>query len=271
MPELPEVETTCRGISPHISQEMVSGIVVRQQKLRWPIPLEFIKPTLNKTLIEVRRRGKYLLLFFEHGYWLVHLGMSGSLRIVDHSVPVQKHDHVDMVFSNGKILRYNDPRRFGCWLFHDEKESNHPLLARLGHEPLEPQFDGDYLYSQAQSKKGAIKPFLMNSKVVVGVGNIYASESLFMAGIHPKRVANKVSRMRYQLLAEHIKTVLQKAINSGGTTLKDFVNSDGKPGYFQQSLAVYGREGELCQICEAVIKRCVLGQRSTFYCASCQH
>lgn len=272
MPELPEVETTCQGIKPHIINKTIIDMVVRNANLRWPIPEGFCKLTLNASINNVERRGKYIKISVgDLGYWLVHLGMSGSLRIVSATEPVMKHDHVDLVLDDGVILRFNDPRRFGCWLFHPGSDTEpHALLAKLGPEPLSDEFTGLYLWQSAKNKKQSIKQFIMDSHVVVGVGNIYASESLFKCGISPKRAANRVSRERLERLVSAIKAVLAFSIKQGGTTLRDFVNSDGKPGYFQQQLQVYGREGELCHHCQSPIKKIVQSNRSTFYCSVCQ-
>ncbi|CAA0116178.1 Formamidopyrimidine-DNA glycosylase [BD1-7 clade bacterium] len=271
MPELPEVETSRRGIEPHIQGQAVVSVTVRQPKLRWPVPVDQLHAIQGQQLLRVGRRGKYLQLFFDSGYVLVHLGMSGSVRIVDAEALVGRHDHVDMAFANGCILRYHDPRRFGCWLFHPADDvEDHPLLMQLGPEPLSDEFTADYVFAASRGKTQAVKTFIMDSHVVVGVGNIYASESLFMAGIHPKRTAGNVSKQRYARLVEAVRAVLAKSIEDGGTTLRDFVGGDGKPGYFQQSLRVYGREGEPCRKCDKSIRKITLGQRSTFYCAQCQ-
>ena len=271
MPELPEVETTLRGIEPHVVGLALQQVCVRQAQLRWPIPVSDIKQLQGHNVQRLRRRGKYILMYFDNDtYLLWHLGMSGSLRITHPDQPLRKHDHVDLVFNANTSLRFHDPRRFGCLLLaqaHDE----HHLLQRLGPEPLLDAFDGDYLKKQAQGRKIAVKNFIMNSQVVVGVGNIYASEALFMAGIHPLRKAHAVSLQRYQLLAEKIKQVLSAAIRQGGTTLNDFVNPKGQPGYFEQQLLAYGRSEQPCKRCEAgFIRQITIGQRSSFYCSECQ-
>lgn len=244
MPELPEVETTSRGIRPHIEQQRISAITVRNDKLRWPVPGASLQQLIGQPVSAVERRAKYLLLHCQTGYILLHLGMSGNLRIVDNKHPASKHDHIDIAFDNGKTLRLNDPRRFGCCLYQSHDEGDHPLLANLGPEPLSDDFNIDYLYALSRGKKQAVKSWIMSNPTVVGVGNIYAAESLFRAGIHPKRAAGNISRQRYQNLLTAIKQTLEQAITQGGTTLRDFVNSDGKPGYFQQTLQVYGREGQ---------------------------
>ena len=270
MPELPEVETTRRGIEPHIENNKVSKVILRRKTLRWPITPALSKDLPGETIQSVSRRGKYLLLATQKGCLLIHLGMSGSLRIVESSRAAAKHDHVDVVFANNKVLRYTDPRRFGCILWETEPIEAHPLLASLGPEPLEGNFHTDYLFKKSRRRNVAVKTFIMDSKVVVGVGNIYANESLFLAGISPKRSAGKISKPRYEKLVECIQQVLQQAIDVGGTTLKDFTGSDGEPGYFAQSLHVYGRRGEPCHGCNGTLKEIRQGQRSTVYCPQCQ-
>ena len=270
MPELPEVETTRRGIEPHIENNKVSKVILRRKTLRWPITPALSKDLPGETIKSVSRRGKYLLLATKKGCVLIHLGMSGSLRIVDTNRAAAKHDHVDIVFTNRKVLRYTDPRRFGCILWDTESIESHPLLISLGPEPLSEEFHTDYLFQKSRTRTVAVKTFIMDSKVVVGVGNIYANESLFLAGINPKRNAGKISKPRYEKLVECIQQVLQQAIDVGGTTLKDFTGSDGEPGYFAQSLHVYGRKGEPCYVCEGTLKEIRQGQRSTVYCSQCQ-
>ncbi len=268
MPELPEVETTLQGILPHTLGQTIEQIVVRQFKLRWPIDVDINERFAGVRINSISRRAKYLLLETEAGDLMIHLGMSGSLRIVTDKT-ANKHDHVDIVLSNGKTIRFNDPRRFGSVIVNQQKFA-HPLLAKLGPEPLSEDFDGDYLHQVAKGRKAPIKSFIMNNHVVVGVGNIYAQESLFLAGIHPKREACKVSKKRMQVLAEIIKQVLSRAIKAGGSSLKDFTGADGKPGYFQQTLNVYGRFGENCLQCESELKQATIGQRTTAYCSNCQ-
>jgi len=270
LPELPEVETTRRGIEPHIENNKVSKVILRRKTLRWPITPALSKDLPGETIQSVSRRGKYLLLATQKGCLLIHLGMSGSLRIVESSRAAAKHDHVDVVFANNKVLRYTDPRRFGCILWETEPIEAHPLLASLGPEPLEDNFHTDYLFKKSRRRNVVVKTFIMDSKVVVGVGNIYANESLFLAGISPKRSAGKISKPRYEKLVECIQQVLQQAIDVGGTTLKDFTGSDGEPGYFAQSLHVYGRRGEPCHGCNGTLKEIRQGQRSTVYCPQCQ-
>ena len=270
MPELPEVETTCRGIEPHISGKVVEKLIVRHQQLRWPIPKDLPALVSNQTVLSVRRRGKYLLLQFSQGHLLVHLGMSGSLRLVEPTIPPEKHDHVDMVIKNGMVLRYTDPRRFGAWLWTGEPVEEHKLIRELGPEPLTTDFSAAHLAKLAIGRKGPIKTLIMNAHIVVGVGNIYANEALFLAGIHPKRAAGRISSARLGILVDKIKEVLQAAIDQGGTTLKDFVGSDGKPGYFKQSLNVYGRAGLPCVECGDDLREIRLGQRATVFCKLCQ-
>ncbi len=270
MPELPEVETTRRGIAPHIKGEKVCDVIVRHHQLRWPIPRGLKKKLTGHKINSVKRRAKYLLLGFEHGTLILHLGMSGSLRIIKAATAAEKHDHMDIVLNNGKALRLTDPRRFGAVLWTKDAPGEHELLNHLGPEPLSDDFTSELLYQLSRKRKSSIKQFIMDGKVVVGVGNIYASESLFLAGISPKRIANKVSKARYERLTSAIKQVLAAAIEQGGTTLRDFVGGDGKPGYFAQQLNVYGRAGEPCRVCGKEIKQVVQGQRSTFYCPHCQ-
>ncbi|BES73692.1 bifunctional DNA-formamidopyrimidine glycosylase/DNA-(apurinic or apyrimidinic site) lyase [Marinobacter nanhaiticus D15-8W] len=270
MPELPEVETTRRGVAPFLENRPIRAVRIHEPRLRWPIPDDLATRLTGATPLEVDRRAKYLLVRFETGTLMIHLGMSGSLRIVTDGSPRQAHDHVELELGDGQILRYNDPRRFGAWLWSEAPES-HPLISHLGPEPLDPlAFTGHELYRLSRGKTTSIKAFIMDSRVVVGVGNIYANEALFMAGIHPKRHAGKVGRARMVRLVESIREILTAAILMGGTTLRDFVNSDGKPGYFAQSLNVYGRGGEPCRNCGMPLKEIRLGQRSTVYCSRCQ-
>ncbi len=272
MPELPEVETTCRGISPHITGKTINNVIIRQNQLRWPIPDHFATAITGLTIHKVSRRAKYILLQTQQSDTIIlHLGMSGSLRITSKDTLPGKHDHVDLVFSDQTVLRYNDTRRFGAILLTTEPLETHKLISQLGPEPLSEQFTGDYLYQRSTDKKSTIKSFIMDGHNVVGVGNIYASESLFMAGIHPARQAGRISSKRYQRLAESIKIVLQRSIDQGGTTLRDFVNEQGKPGYFQQSLSVYGRLNEPCIHCKAPIKQLKIAQRASYFCTRCQH
>ncbi|MFT5350244.1 MAG: formamidopyrimidine-DNA glycosylase [Planctomycetota bacterium] len=270
MPELPEVETTRLGIEPHVLGQTISKVIVRNRQLRWPVPATLNSRLQGEKIEKVDRRGKYILLQVAQGTTLIHLGMSGSLRIVEASVAPEKHDHVDLVLTNGKSLRMRDPRRFGSVLWAGKEPFQHKLLKELGPEPLEENFTGDYLYALSRRRSQAIKTFIMDSHKVVGVGNIYASESLFRCGIHPLRAAGKISKQRYEKLVVAIKQVLNDAIYNGGTTLRDFVNEAGEPGYFAQKLNVYGRNNEPCYLCKNPVRQIVLSQRSTFYCPHCQ-
>ncbi len=270
MPELPEVETTCRGIAPHVEGRRVEQVIVREVRLRWPVPPELPQRLAGQNIEQVQRRAKYLLLRTASGTAIFHLGMSGSLRILPIDTLAEKHDHVDLLLSGDVCLRLRDPRRFGALLWTDEDPLQHPLLAALGPEPLGEMFTGDFLYRASRGRRVAIKSFLMNSQVVVGVGNIYANEALFMTGIHPARAAGRISRERYRRLVHGIRHVLTRSIAQGGTTLRDFLKSDGKPGYFQLALRVYGRDSQPCPHCGKPIQQQRIGQRSTFYCARCQ-
>ena len=268
MPELPEVETTCRGIAPHILDREVRDVIVREPRLRWPVPRRLRKILKGARFTAVNRRAKYLLLETDKGILMVHLGMSGSLRIMPADTPALLHDHIDLVLDDGRCLRYHDPRRFGS--LHWLRNLEHPLLDHLGPEPLAASFDGGYLYQRSRGRRIPVKQFIMDGKIVVGVGNIYANEALFMAGIRPARAAGRVALSRYELLAQTIKTVLGDAIEQGGTTLRDFVGGDGSPGYFAQQLRVYGRQGQPCRVCKSVLKEIRQGGRSTVYCPDCQ-
>ena len=270
MPELPEVETTRRGIEPHILGRTVVGVHVREGRLRWPIPEDLADRLQGKAVLGLARRGKYLLCAVDGGALLVHLGMSGSLRVAAAGAPLKKHDHVEILFAGGPCLRYHDPRRFGCLLWAAGEPLAHPLLAELGPEPFDAAFSGAYFHQAARARKTPVKTFIMDSHVVVGVGNIYASEALFHAGIDPRRAAGRVGPGRYEVLAGRVREVLRRSIEQGGTTLRDFVNAQGRPGYFQQTLAVYGREGLPCVLCGETVLGVRLGQRSSFYCPRCQ-
>ena len=274
MPELPEVETTLRGISPHIQGKKVADVVLRQTKLRWQVNPQLAELLAGQEVLSCRRRAKDLVIGFATGILLIHLGMSGSLRIftdgdarIDHP---DKHDHADIVFADGTVLRYHDPRKFGAILWYEGIAEHHPLLEKLGPEPLSDDFSADYLYQKLKTQKRAVKLALMDNAVVVGVGNIYANESLFKSGISPTRPADKVKKKECVVLVETVKAVLQRAIETGGSTLRDFVNSDGKSGYFQQEYTVYGRHNEPCVRCGGLVQKEVLGQRGTFYCPNCQ-
>ncbi|TAK91524.1 MAG: bifunctional DNA-formamidopyrimidine glycosylase/DNA-(apurinic or apyrimidinic site) lyase [Burkholderiaceae bacterium] len=276
MPELPEVEVTRRGIAPHLTGHALTAVVVRQRALRWPVPNELGRMLTGRVLRAVERRGKYLLLEFENGWVLLHLGMSGSLRIVPVAAQPDKHDHVDLVFG-AQCLRLHDPRRFGAVLWHPRtagEVSGHVLLAGLGVEPFSPAFDaahaGQLLYEKTRGRRASIKQVLLAGDIVVGVGNIYASESLFRAGIRPHTAAGRISHVRYQALAEEIRATLGEAVRKGGSSLRDFVASDGQHGHFQLDTFVYGRAGEPCKKCGTAIRLVRQGQRSTFFCPSCQ-
>ncbi len=270
MPELPEVETTRIGIAPYVLGETVKDVIIRDGRLRWPVPKQLRKTLAGASIRKLSRRGKYLLFHTETGCMILHLGMSGSLRILTGDIPAEKHDHVDFVFESGFSLRFRDPRRFGCILWTEDDPLQHNLLSHLGPEPLNDELDGEYLFRKARKRTQSIKTFIMDSHTVVGVGNIYANETLFAAGIHPQRKAGRITRERYGKLAVSIKDVLKKALAKGGTTLRDFVNVQGEPGYFRHELQVYDRGGEPCVICKSPIKVQRLGQRSTFYCPVCQ-
>ncbi len=268
MPELPEVEVSRMGISPFLVGEKVKSIAVRTPKLRWDIPHELHKLE-GQVIRRIQRRAKYLLLETDLGTAIVHLGMSGSLRVIDAPLEPQKHDHVDLFMCNGKVLRYNDPRRFGAWLWCDKGETP-KVLENLGPEPLSDEFTADYMQEKAQGKRVAIKQFIMDNKYVVGVGNIYANESLFSSHINPTRTAGSIKSEEWQQLVAEIKSVLAHSIKQGGTTLKDFAQADGKPGYFAQELRVYGKAGEPCPECGALLQEQKIGQRNTFFCPVCQ-
>jgi len=277
MPELPEVEITLRGIRPHLLGRRILDVEVRQRQLRWPVAAG-IDRLAGQVITGLRRRAKYLLVTASPapdapatGTALIHLGMSGSLRIIDPAAPLRPHDHVLLTLESNLQLRFHDPRRFGCWLWTDESPDQHPLLRDLGPEPLSASFDGSTLARAASGRRRSIKELLLDGKVVVGVGNIYACEALHLAGIHPKRAAGRVGAARLGRLAGCVREVLARAIESGGTTLRDFLREDGAPGYFKQELLVYDREHEPCRTCRRPLRRIVLGQRSTFYCPGCQH
>ncbi|HEX6832686.1 MAG TPA: bifunctional DNA-formamidopyrimidine glycosylase/DNA-(apurinic or apyrimidinic site) lyase [Rudaea sp.] len=269
MPELPEVETTRRGIAPYLVGRRVEALRIRQPNLRWPIPPALRRKLPGQKIDAVDRRAKYLLAHTAAGSALLHLGMSGSLRILPAETPAGLHDHVDWLLDSGKILRFTDPRRFGSQLWQ-APDKIHPLLAALGPEPLSEEFDGAYLWKKSRGRSAAVKVFVMDQNIVVGVGNIYAAEALFAAGIHPNRAAGSVSPARYERLAAQIKRILAYAITRGGTTLRDFLNPDGEPGYFEQELFVYGRQGQPCKVCGTPIRANREGQRATFYCPRCQ-
>ncbi len=270
MPELPEVETTVRGIKPNLIGMRITDLTVRDPRLRWRIPENLASMVVGNIAESVCRRAKYILVKIGSGHLLLHLGMSGSLRICPPNEPPGPHDHVDFTLSNDQILRYRDPRRFGCVLWLSGNPYEYRLLRHLGPEPDSEEFTGNYLYGLSKSRTTAVKNFIMNSRVVVGVGNIYASESLFRAGIHPIRRANRISVKRYELLVSSIRDTIDSAIAFGGTTLRDFVNGSGSPGYFRQELLVYERQQQDCRRCGDSIRVKVIGQRSTYYCTGCQ-
>jgi formamidopyrimidine-DNA glycosylase len=269
MPELPEVETTRRGLLPHVVGRAIARVEVREPRLRWPVAKRLPRALAATRIASLERRGKYLLFGTEAGTLLVHLGMSGSLRYLAEPAPPGAHDHIDVHFDDGGALRFNDPRRFGSFVL-TTAPSSHPLLKDLGPEPLGDDFDADYLWRSSRNRRVAIKQHVMNGRVVVGVGNIYASEALFRAGIHPRRIAGRISRARFEPLVTSIRDVLRDAIDEGGTTLRNFVGGDGKPGYFRGALRVYERAGLPCVACGTKIERRVLGQRATYYCPRCQ-
>jgi len=270
MPELPEVETTRRGLAAHLIGLSIKDVIVRNAKLRWPIPDNLHSLLRGRTILSVQRRAKYILMDCSDGTLILHLGMSGSLRILPSDVPPEKHDHFDLVLSNSSVMRLRDPRRFGAVLWDSGDVFTHPLLASLGPEPLEDKFNERYLHKISRGRNVSIKQFIMNNHMVVGVGNIYANEALFRAGIKPQLTAGKLSLPRCAKLVEEIRTTLTEAIDLGGSTLRDFVNSSGQPGYFQQHYWVYGRSGEACRRCGSPIKQIKQGQRTSFYCCICQ-
>ena len=274
MPELPEVETTRAGLAPHVTGRVVTDVLLRRGDLRWPIPPEVARELPGQRIDAVRRRAKYLLLDTDAGSALLHLGMSGSLRVVKGNAAVRAHDHVDISLAadadrSAQVLRFNDPRRFGCLLWQPRGEI-HELLRDLGPEPLSDDFDGDHLFARSRGRTAPVKSFLMDQRIVVGVGNIYAAEALFAAGIAPLREAGSISRGRYARLADAVRSILGQAIARGGTTLRDYINPDGAPGYFEQELAVYGREDQPCHRCGRALRHAVIGQRASVWCGRCQ-
>jgi formamidopyrimidine-DNA glycosylase len=270
VPELPEVETTRRGIAPLVRGRRVVSVDVREPRLRWPVPPALARDLPGQPLGVVSRRAKFLLLESPIGHLILHLGMSGSLRIVSREVAPEKHDHLDIVLDDDRCLRLRDPRRFGAALWTTDDPLEHPLLRNLGPEPLENTFTAEWLHQLSRRRRVAVKSFLMNSRIVAGVGNIYASEALFLAGIHPGRAAGRISLERYARLVDAVRKVLDDAIAAGGTTLRDFVDSNGNPGYFSQRLRVYGRQDDACEHCGSPVRSRVIGQRSTFFCPRCQ-
>lgn len=270
MPELPEVETTRRGLAPHLSGQVITGAVVRNPRLRWPVPADLDAILRGQTIRQVERRAKYLLVRCDRGCLILHLGMSGSLRILPGGTPPEKHDHVDIELASGQLMRLRDPRRFGAVLWWEQAAEQHPLIAPLGIEPLSDALTGQWLYARSRGKQIPIKQFLMDAHIIVGIGNIYANEALFKAGIDPRKAAGRIGRQRYDKLAQAIKETLEKAIAAGGSSLRDFVHSDGKPGYFQQQYFVYGRSEAPCYGCGTLLSHIRQGGRSTFFCARCQ-
>lgn len=270
MPELPEVETTRRGIEPWLLGQAIAGVTVRHSGLRWPVPTGLAEALQGRSIRAVHRRSKYLLLDCESGWLIIHLGMSGSLRVLGTDVQPGKHDHFDLLLGNRRCLRLTDPRRFGAVLWHAGEPATHKLLRDLGPEPFDAAFDARALHAQLRGRKAPIKSVLMDAHVVCGVGNIYANEALFRAGIHPNRAAGRIGIARYAKLVEAVQVTLRAAIEAGGSTLRDFVHADGGHGWFQQTYFVYGRAGEACRVCGTPIKSVRLGQRSTFYCPTCQ-
>ena len=268
MPELPEVETTRRGIAPHVDGQRIKRVILRETRLRWPISPE-IEDLGGQRIGTVSRRAKYLLMPLERGHLIWHLGMSGSMRVLPAGSPAELHEHVELELENGQALKFRDPRRFGALLYSEQDPLQHRLLQGLGPEPLSGAFNTDYLYAACRQRKSSIKTLIMNSHIVVGVGNIYASEALYLAGIRPTRAAGRISRARIARLVDAIRSTLSAAIEQGGTTLQDFTQADGKPGYFRHALQVYGNKGA-CPACGEAIRQRVLGQRSTFYCVNCQ-
>ena len=279
MPELPEVETTCRSIIPYAIKQKFTKVIIRQQQLRWPIFAGLAQVLPNQTIQHISRRAKYILFTCTKGTLIIHLGMSGKLSVVQKNIPAAKHDHVDFILSNNYMIRYTDPRRFGSIHWTASNPNKHRLLANLGIEPLGKEFSGAYLFAKSKNKRTPIKSFLMNAAIVVGIGNIYANEALFFAGIMPNRAVNTIDLAEYTKLAKQVKLLLQKAIRKGGATLnyngksnvQDFFNIDGTPGYFFQDLMVYGRAGEVCYKCKTILQSIRLNQRTTVFCPKCQH
>ncbi|MEI6414626.1 MAG: bifunctional DNA-formamidopyrimidine glycosylase/DNA-(apurinic or apyrimidinic site) lyase [Pseudomonadota bacterium] len=270
MPELPEVETIRRGLEPHLVDRLIESVVVRETRLRYPLSLDLPGQLMGQRIERVGRRGKYLQMAWREGGLLIHLGMSGSLRLSPRDTPPRVHDHLSLTLANGPVLHFHDPRRFGLVLWSADP-GHHPLLERLGPEPWDAGFNGGYLHQASHNRQRAIKALLLDQTLVAGVGNIYASEALFLAGIHPARSAGDIAKKRYERLVSSIRSVLDQAIIQGGTTLRDFRNEQDRPGYFAQSLKVYGRTGQPCQQCAGVVCEIRIGQRSSFYCPACQH
>lgn len=270
MPELPEVETTRRGLAPHLVGRRIESLAIRDARLRWPVPTELARWIVGTRVLELRRRGKYLIFAFERGAMIVHLGMSGALRLVPGDSPARKHDHLDWLLEGGLLLRFTDPRRFGSVHFVDGDPEKHSLLAHLGPEPLSGGFNAEALHRASRGRRVSIKDFLMNAHIVVGVGNIYASEALFRAGIDPRTPAGRVSRARYERLVSSVRKTLAAALRAGGSSLRDWIHADGTSGYFQQQYFVYDRGGQACRRCSAAIREIRQGQRASYYCPACQ-
>ncbi|MEK6806218.1 MAG: bifunctional DNA-formamidopyrimidine glycosylase/DNA-(apurinic or apyrimidinic site) lyase [Pseudomonadota bacterium] len=271
MPELPEVETVRRGIAPYVVGKTITRVVVRDRRLRWPVPKGFEKFAKGRRIAGTDRRGKYLILILDNqGRILIHLGMSGRLFTLKPGQLLKKHDHLDIELSGDVLLRFNDPRRFGAVLPWPATQKTHPLMETMGPEPFSDEFDGEYLFQLSRSRSAPVKSFVMDGRVVVGAGNIYAAEALFRSGVRPSKPAGRLTRAQCDTLAANIRAVLAEAVEQGGTTLRDFFGADGEPGYFQQKLFVYGREGEACLKCRAKIRRVIIGQRSSFFCPRCQ-
>jgi formamidopyrimidine-DNA glycosylase len=270
VPELPEVETTRRGVAPHVERQKVTAVRVYDRRLRWPVPRNLSSRLVGRTVDRIDRRSKYLLFRLGPDTLIIHLGMTGSLRVFSDAPPRQVHDHMDLEFSSGIVLRYHDPRRFGAVLWSPASKREHRLLAALGPEPFSDEFNADYLFRATRSRRSAIKLALMDNRLVVGVGNIYANESLFRAGIRPSRTANRISRARLSRLVEAIRETLTDAIAKGGSTLRDYVDSRGERGYFQLDYYVYGRVNEPCRVCATLIRAVRLGGRTTCFCPRCQ-
>ncbi len=273
MPELPEVEVTKQSLEQHLQGQYIKSINIREKRLRWDLDKTTLNSLLDQKIHSLSRRGKYILINTKPGSALLHLGMSGSIGILQNDQPLKKHDHFDLIMSSNQIIRFNDPRRFGSFIWAGKNPEDHKLLNKLGPEPLENNDLGSHLYRLSKGRKTSVKAFIMNAHIVVGVGNIYASEALFISGIHPKRKANRISKKRYERLATAIQETLQKSIKMGGTTLRDFsyYQGDEKIGYFKQELFTYGRTGAECKHCGNSIRQIVLSGRSSFYCSSCQN
>jgi formamidopyrimidine-DNA glycosylase len=271
VPELPEVETVRRGLTPWLQHRHIDAVTVREPRLRWPIPADFPARLAGRRVEHLDRRGKYIIVTLDSGDRVIlHLGMSGRIRVLDPAEPLQKHDHVDWRLDSGRVLRFHDPRRFGAMLWWPASEHEHALLRGMGPEPFSDGFNGEYLFRLSRSRSAPVKSFVMDGRIVVGAGNIYATEALFRAGIRPTRAAGRLTRADCMRLAERIREVLAEAVELGGTTLRDFAGADGESGYFQQALSAYGRDGQACRVCRTVIRRIVIGQRSSFYCPRCQ-